>query len=157
HPVVLDPTDAKGLPWPDKGGKTANFLPFGDLARALNATEPLVWMLDDLGQAMPATQASFMQLILPRTVNGHSLPDFGTFVAATNRRTDRAGVQGILEPVKSRFTIVELNTDLDDWCAWACEEDLVTGESRMPPELISFLRFRKDLLHQFNPTQDLTN
>ena len=27
----------------------------------------------------------------------------------------------------------------------------------MPPELIAFLRFRQDYLHQFNPTQDLTN
>lgn len=90
HPVVSDPTDAKGLPWPGKDGESATFLPFGDLAQALKATRPTVWFLDDLGQASPAVQASYMQLLLARRVNGHKLPDCVTFVAATNRRSDAA-------------------------------------------------------------------
>src|SRR5512146_1594126 len=103
RPAVSDPTDFKGLPWPDKDANSANFLPFGDFHRALNAAVPTVWFLDDLGQSSPAVQAAAMQLLLARRVNGHILPDTVTFVAATNRRTDRAGVSGILEPVKSRF------------------------------------------------------
>ena len=31
HPVVEDPTDSKGLPFPSRDGLTAQFLPFGDL------------------------------------------------------------------------------------------------------------------------------
>jgi len=151
HPVVSDPTDAKGFPWPKKDGKSATFLPFGDLLLALKAKKRTVWFLDDLGQAPPSVQASFMQLILARRVNGHVLPDCVTFVAATNRRCDRAGVSGILEPVKSRFaSIIELIPDLDDWCRWA----ITNG---MPPELIAFLRFRPELLHKFEATSDLTN
>lgn len=151
HPAVADPTDAKGLPWPGKEGKEATFLPFGDLAKAIRATQATVWFLDDLGQASPAVQASYMQLLLARQVNGHALPDCVTFVAATNRRTDRAGVTGILEPVKSRFTsIIELQANLDDWCEWALHAGL-------PPMLIAFLRFRPDLLSQFVPSADLTN
>ena len=94
---------------------------------------------------------SFMQLLLARRVNGHALPEHVTFVAATNRRTDRAGVSGILEPVKSRFAaIVELEPNLDDWCQWA----FTAG---VPAELIAFLRFRPDLLCKFTPSADLTN
>lgn len=151
HPVVSDPTDAKGLPWPDRKAGKATFLPFGELAQALEATKPTVWFLDDLGQASPAVQASFMQLILARRINGHKLSDHVTFVAATNKRTDRAGVQGILEPVKSRFaSIVELEVDVEDWAQWAIDHN-------QPPELLAFIRLRRDLLHQFNPTQDLKN
>lgn len=153
HPAVSDPTDAKGLPWivKAKAGDSATFLPFGELQQAIAATKPTVWFLDDLGQASPAVQASYMQLLLARRVNGHVLPDCVTFVAATNRRTDRAGVSGILEPVKSRFgSIVELNADLDDWCNWAIGADVV-------PELIAFLRFKSDLLCDFRATNDLTN
>jgi AAA domain (dynein-related subfamily) len=151
HPAVSDPTDAKGLPWIAKDGDTATFLPFGELARAIKATRPTIWFLDDLGQAAPATQASYMQLLLARCVNGHALPDCVTFIAATNRRTDRAGVSGILEPVKSRFaTIVELEPSLDDWCTWA----FAAG---VPAELIAFLRFRSELLCKFTPSADLTN
>lgn len=151
HPAVSDPTDVKGLPWPAADNKSATFLPFGELALALRAAEPTVWFLDDLGQAPPSVQASFMQLLLARRVNGHVLPDCVTFVAATNRRTDRAGVSGILEPVKSRFAaIVELEAHIDDWCRWAFD-------AGMPPELIAFLRFRPDLLCAFTPSADLTN
>jgi hypothetical protein len=152
HPAVADPTDAKGLPWPVKGADEATFLPFGELARALKATKPTVWFLDDLGQATPAVQASFMQLILARRVNGHILPPHVTFIAATNRRTDRAGVSGILEPVKSRFaTIVELAPSVDSWSQWA----FTTGF--IPATLIAFLRFRPDLLSDFKPNADMTN
>lgn len=160
HPVVADPTDAKGLPWPDREGETARFLPFGDLAMALAAKKPTVWFLDDLGQASPAVQASFMQLLLARRVNDHVLPDCVTFIAATNRRTDRAGVSGILEPVKSRFaTIATLEVDLEDWGHWWMEKHAAiwNEEKCAPRDLLSFLRFRTHLLHVFEPTADLTN
>lgn len=151
HPAVSDPTDAKGLPWPDKKAESARFLPFGELARAVKATRRTIWFLDDLGQATPAVQASFMQLLLARRVNDHVLPDCVTFVAATNRKSDRAGVSGVLEPVKSRFaTILEVTPHVDDWTAWAFE-------AGMPHELISFLRFRSELLHKFEPTLELRN
>jgi hypothetical protein len=151
HPAVSDPTDFKGLPWPDATKKSASFIPFGEFNRALNATTPTAWFFDDLGQAPNAVQAACMQLFLARRVNGHILPDCVTFVGATNRRTDRAGVSGILEPVKSRFvSIVELATDIDSWCRWAFAHNV-------PPMLIAFLRYRSELLSAFNPTADLTN
>lgn len=149
HPAVGDPTDAKGLPFVVDG--TAHFLPFGDLRRAMHAERPTVWFLDDLGQAPAAVQASYMQLLLAREVAGHRISDHVTFIAATNRRTDRAGVSGILEPVKSRFAaIVELQPSVDAWCQWAID-------AGVQPELIAFLRFQPDLLSAFLPTADLTN
>lgn len=145
HPAVEDPTDSKGLPWPGKDGTRATFLPFGELAMALEAKKPTVWFLDDLGQATPAVQAAKMQLILARRVNSHVLPDCVTFIAATNRRVDRAGVSGILEPVKSRFSpIVELVPSVQDFSAWAFK-------SGIDPRVVAFVRFRDKLLHDFDP------
>lgn len=149
HPVVEDPTDAKGLPWLTDG--RADFLPFGQLRKAMTATTRTVWFLDDFGQATQAVQAAYMQLLLAREVNGHRISDDVTFIAATNRRTDRAGVSGILEPVKSRFaSIVTLEPTIDDWCNWAIDHD-------MPVELIAYLRFKPDHLSAFTATADLTN
>lgn len=149
HPAVSDPTDAKGLPWVQEG--RATFLPFGELQTAIDATRSTVWFLDDLGQASPAVQASYMQLLLARRVNGHKLPDCVTFIAATNRRTDKAGVSGVLEPVKSRFaSIVELEPDLNSWCEWAMD-------TNVPAQMIAFLRFKPDLLSAFKASADLTN
>ena len=150
HPAVSDPTDLKGLPWIDKSGQ-ADFKPFGDLRSAMQADKPTVWFFDDLGQASAAVQASAMQLFLAREVNGHRISDHVVFMAATNRRTDRAGVTGILEPVKSRFaSIVGLDADLDSWCDWAIDHNI-------NPMLIAFLRFKPDLLCKFQATNDMTN
>lgn len=151
HPVVSDPTDFKGLPFPAKDGKTAEFLPFGDLKKLVDANEDTVFFLDDVGQAPSSVQASLMHLLLARRIGEHKISDKVRFVAATNRRQDRAAVQGILEPVKSRFhTIIELETNLDNWVSWAIRHN-------MPPELIAFIRFRPNLLHDFNPSANITN
>ncbi len=150
HPVVSDPTDYKGLPAAVDG--KAEFLPFGDLRQLIEATEPTVFFLDDLGQAPAVVQAAAMQLLLARQVNGHKISEHVTFIAATNRREDRAGVTGILEPVKSRFaTIVELQTDVEQWCSWAINNG-------MPVELVAFIRFRPTLLMDTEkPTNDIVN
>ena len=153
HPVVSDPTDYKGLPFviETESGKRADFLPFGDLAQICSTQEKTVFFFDDLGQAPASVQAAVMQLLLARRINGHRVSEQVTFVAATNRREDKAGVQGILEPVKSRFfSIVELETDIEDWVKWAIE-------SNMPAELIAFVRFRPDLLNDFKPTREMKN
>lgn len=151
YPAVEDPTDPKGLPWPGADGEEAHFLPFGNLRRAGTAGRLTVWDIEDLGQATPAVQASYMQLI--RGTGPHPISEHVTFVATTNRRTDRAGVNGLLEPVKSSFgSIVELEPDLQDWCLWALDSDVV------PDEMVAFMRFRgEDLLCDFNPSMDLDN
>ncbi|MBN3776605.1 ATP-binding protein [Burkholderia sp. Ac-20345] len=149
HPVVEDPTDSKGLPFPSPDGAHARFLPFGDLERALSARRPLVWFFDDLGQASPAVQAAKMQLLLARRIGEHKLPDCVTFVAATNRRSDNAGVTGILDPLISRFAaVVELEANVNDWTTWAVQQNV-------PPELIAFLRFRPDLLWEARSSRDI--
>lgn len=150
HPAVSDPTDYKGLPFPDANG-TAKFLPFGDLHELINADSPTVYFLDDLGQAPPSVQAAVMQLLLARRVNGHVISDKVSFISATNRREDKAHVQGLLEPVKSRFaTIVELEVTTDDWVKWALEHN-------MPIPLIAFIRFKPDLLDKFEASKDMVN
>ena len=140
HPVVNDPTDAKGFPC--VVDNVAQFLPFGDLNYAINYTgKRLIWFLDDLGQARPAVQAAYMQLLLARRINGHKLPDSVVFIAATNRREDRAGVSGILEPVKSRFhMIIEIDPDVESFISWG----LVTRKIRK--EVIACLRLFPELL-----------
>ena len=149
HPVVSDPTDYKGLPYAENG--QAHFLPFGDLNKIIVADKPTVYFIDDLGQAPAAVQASIMQLVLARKINGHKVSDQVTFIAATNRRQDKAGVSGLLNPVKSRFTIIPLEVDVDDWCRWAI------GVGGMPIELISFIRFRPALLNDPDPSKDILN
>jgi AAA domain (dynein-related subfamily) len=148
-PIVEDPTDAKGMPWVVNG--VADFLPFGNLKMMMEAKSPLIVFIDDFGQANPSMQAAYMQLLLARAINGKKISEHVRFVAASNRREDKAAVGGLLEPVKSRFaSILELEVDTDDWVMWALNNN-------MPVELISFIRFNKKMLDNFEPTKDLKN
>ncbi len=150
HPAISDPTDYKGMPAVLKNG-TAHFLPFGDLVEMIEAKEPTVVLMDDIGQATHGVQAALMQPLHGRRVNGHTISEHVVFCGATNDTSHRAGVNSILEPVKSRWdSIVELETDLDSWTTWAFDNDLAA-------EVIAFIRFRPDLLHDFKPTKELTN
>ncbi len=147
--ALIDPIDAKGAILIVDG--RANFQPVGQLWDLVTATEPLVYDIEDIGQAPGAVQAALMNLIHARRVGDYKVSDQVSFVATTNRRIDKAGVSALFEPVKSRFsTIVNLVPDTDDWCRWA----LANGQ---PTELVAFIRFRPELLHKFEPTNDLRN
>lgn len=153
HPVVSDPTDAKGMPClitdPETGEQSAVFLPFNDLETMINHPAdgaPLIVHIDDLGQAPPMVQAAWMQILLARAINHHKISDNVHFIACTNRKEDRAGVKGILEPVKSRFAaIVELQPSLDEWIGYALSHKLY-------PTIAPFIRFRPSALHDFTPS-----
>lgn len=150
HPVVQDSTDYKGFPSKSEDGTHAVWLPYGDLHEIAQAAEPTVVFIDDLGQAVPTVQAAIMQLVLSRAINGHRISDHVTFIAATNRRSDRAGVNAILEPLKSRFTIVNVQADVGSWQAWA-------ARSGISPMLPAFLSHRPELLDKFEPSAEMTN
>jgi len=157
HAVTSDPVDAKGMPmtYTDEltGEPVADFVPFGDLRRMIDADKPLVVFLDDFGQAPMAVQAAWMQILLARRLNGYKISDHVTFVAATNRREDKAGVAGIIEPVKSRFPVkVLLEPDVGEWCEWAIHQPDVH------PVTVAFARFthsKGDPLFVFKPTRDM--
>lgn len=151
HPAISDPTDFKGFPFRADNNGHAEFLPYGELHAMMKARKPLVVLFDDLGQATPAVQAALMQLLLKREVNGKRISDKVRFVAATNRREDKAGVAGLLEPVKSRFgMIVHVETDVDAWVEWALAANI-------RPEIIGLIRQRPELLHKWQPTADIEN
>jgi hypothetical protein len=144
-----DPTDAKGAIYCHDD--VARFVPFAQLDRLIKATRPTLAFLDELGQASESVQKAFMHLILARKVDTMPISEHVSFVAATNRREDRAGVSGLLEPVKSRFsTIIHMVHSVDDWCDFM-------ADAGYPAIDCAFIRFRPDLLSQFKPSADMTN
>jgi hypothetical protein len=151
HPVVDDPTDYKGLGYANGKG-AAEFLPYGDLKKLMETKRPTICFFDDFGQATPLVQAACMQLFLAREINGKKISDKVVFMAATNRKGERAGVTGILEPVKSRFTcIIEIDVSVPLWVRWG----RING---MPETLLTFIeKVNPKLLSQFVPTAEIVN
>jgi len=143
--VSRDPTDIGGLPMILEGKPEHVHFRIGRIIR--EATEPTVVFFDDCHNATPAVQASVMQWVLD--IAGNVSPHV-SFVLACNGLKHRAGGSAIIETLKGRSTILELNVRLEDWQEWALQHGV-------NPKVCAFLRFRPGLLHDFSPTADLTN
>jgi hypothetical protein len=136
--VLLDPVDLRGLPHLNGDGRThwaiPEFLP--DCGQG-------VLFLDELNRAPTLVQNACFQLVLDRRLGEYQLPDGWRVVAACNRESDGGGISRMPSALANRFTHLNIEPDLDDWCKWA----LTAG---VEPVVIAFLRFRPELLHRFD-------
>lgn len=143
---LADPTDASGMPAVvnDKGV----YLPFPLHQRITSATKPTIVLIDDLGQAEPAVQKGFMRLIHDRLCGDTPVSKGVTFVSATNRMNDRAGVFSIISPLLTRFAcVVDVEFDYKLWEEWAM--------SCLAPEVLSFLRSNPKCLQEDLPNNHM--
>ena len=75
------------------------------------------------------------------------LPEGWVVVAAGNPPSERGVHFSMPRPLRNRFEHLMLEVDLTDWCKWAIR-------SGIRNEIIAFLRFRPDLLHDADATSD---
>lgn len=106
-----------------------------------------ILLFDDRNQANPDLQKVLANICQARTLHGVPMPDGWMVVSTGNRQSDRAGANRVLSHLRNRETVIELETHLDDWTTWAIDHDV-------RPEVISFIRFRPNLLHDFDAQRD---
>lgn len=142
---LLDPTDLRGIPFFNSEDNSAvwapaSFLPDGSVKEG-------ILFLDELNTAAPMVQASAYQLILDRKIGEYTLPDGWSIVAAGNRESDRGVVFRMASPLANRFVHLDMESDLEDWKAWA-------KNSGLDQHIIAFVSYRPDSLFAFNTTSD---
>jgi MoxR-like ATPase len=106
-----------------------------------------ILFLDEITSAPPAVSAAAYQLILDRRLGEYQVPDHWAIFAAGNRQGDRGVTYSMPAPLANRFSHFEVDTHLDDWVAWAYQ-------SGIDERLIAFLRFRPELLFDFDPAHN---
>ena len=111
------------------------------------APERGILCFDDRNQASADLQKVLANICQARTLHGTPLPPGWMVVSTGNRQSDRAGANRVLSHLRNRETVVELETHLDDWTSWAITHGV-------KPEVVSFIRFRPGLLHDFDPQRD---
>jgi hypothetical protein len=147
---LLDPVDLRGLPhleelavdvskpgWDEpKPKRTAwaapSFLPGPN-------DPPSIILLDELNRATAMVQNALFQLVLDRKLGEYKLPDNCEIVACCNREGDGGGIQKMHLALANRFTHLEMEPDLNDWCKWA-------AKSNIHPMVIAHLRLRPERL-----------
>lgn len=153
-----DPTDLSGFPAINADRTRAGYVPMdtfpieGDeLPYRINkdgsqGAQYGGWLLflDEFTSAPLSVQAAAYKLVLDRQVGRFNLHEKVAIVCAGNKDTDNAIVTRMSTAMQSRLIHLELAVDFDDWVHWA-------NGAGIDHRILSFLHFRKDLLHSFDP------
>ena len=124
--------------------------PFDGIAQAFRATKPTALVWDDLGMAGGETLKAIVQMVQFGQIDQRVLPDCVVQVGATNDVGHGADVQGLIEPLKTRWhTIVNIEPSVDDSVRYG----LANG---WPSDLLAFLRNAPDALHDFKPSKSMS-
>jgi len=138
----MEPTDLRGIPF--RNGDLVEWSIPSVLPDAERHGPAGILFLDEITSAPPTVSAAAYQLILDRRLGEYQVPDGWVIFAAGNRQGDRGVTYAMPAPLANRFTHYEVEVNLDDWIDWAYSEDI-------DPRVIAFLRFRPDLLFNFDP------
>ena len=106
-----------------------------------------ILLFDDRNQADNDLQKVLANICQARKLHGVEMPDGWMVVSTGNRQSDRAGANKVLGHLRNRETVLEFETHLDDSTTWAIDNGV-------KPEVVSFWRFRPNLLHDYDPQRD---
>jgi hypothetical protein len=138
----MEPSDLRGIPFKN-GAKVEWAIPAMLPEVAVHGEAGLLF-IDEITSAPPSVSAAAYQLILDRRLGEYRVPEHWAIVAAGNRQGDRGVTYNMPAPLANRFSHYEVSVNLDDWAVWAYR-------NRIDERIIAFLRFRPDLLFDFNP------
>ena len=138
----MEPTDLRGVPF-RKGDLVEWSVPALLPDEGRHGARGILF-LDEITSASPTVTAAAYQLILDRRLGEYRVPPGWVIFAAGNRYGDRGVTYVMPTPLANRFTHYEIEPNLDDWVEWA-------HAAGIDANVIAFLRFRPDLLFEFNP------
>jgi len=141
----MEPSDLRGIPF--RSGQTVEWAVPAILPDAQRHGPEGILFLDEITSAPPSVSAAAYQLILDRRLGEYQVPDGWAIFAAGNRQGDRGVTYTMPAPLANRFSHFEVETHLDDWVAWAYQNGI-------DERVIAFLRFRPELLFDFDPAHN---
>src|SRR5262249_22719004 len=127
-----------------------NFVVSEDLfpVEGSNCPDRGLLLIDELPQADANAQKILANVMHARVIHGKRIKKGWGIVATGNRVADRAGANRILTQLKNRLTVVAFDACVEDWELWALD-------NKVKPEVIAFIRFRPELLNNFDPQSEV--
>jgi hypothetical protein len=141
----MEPSDLRGIPF--RAESSVEWAVPSMLPNAERHGEEGILFLDEITSAPPSVSAAAYQLILDRKLGEYEVPRGWAIIAAGNRQGDRGVTYSMPAPLANRFSHYEVDINLDDWVAWAYAHQI-------DERIIAFLRFRQDLLFDFDPAHN---
>ena len=141
----MEPSDLRGIPFRSED-EVVWAIP-AMLPSVKRHGEEGILFLDEITSAPPSVSAAAYQLILDRRLGEYEVPQGWAIIAAGNRQGDRGVTYSMPAPLANRFSHYEVEVNMDDWVAWAYANNI-------DERIIAFLRFRQDLLFDFDPSHN---
>ena len=143
----MEPSDLRGIPF--RVGEAVEWAVPAMLPDARRHGPRGILFLDEINAAPPSVSAAAYQLILDRRLGAYQVPDGWAIFAAGNRQGDRGVTYAMPAPLANRFSHFEVEANLEDWVQWAYGQGI-------DHRLIGFLRFRPELLFDFDAARNPT-
>lgn len=137
---LRDPVDLLGTPRNDE--EVTRWIPPAELKRLETGRNLLI--IEEMSDCNTAMQNALCGLIYDRKLNDLHLSSDTYIIATGNRTQDKSGANRVVSKLMGRVRHMEFTENIDDWCDWALNNGISV-------DMIQFLRFRPDLLSDFNP------
>ena len=146
NPSLRDPVDIMGLP--KTSGDYCSWLPPSEFWRIRDdgTDRPCALIIEELSDASIPMQNPLCRVVLDRFAGELKLHPKLHIIATGNRTEDKSGANRMTTKLGNRMQMLTFDESLDDWCEWALEHDISI-------ELIQFLRFRPNMLSDFDPNR----
>lgn len=148
NPSLRDPVDIMGVPRTD--ADVAKWIPMPEFYRVRDDGNPApcALLVEELPDAPMPMQNPMCRVILDRYAGELKLHPNLFIIATGNRTEDKSGANRMSTKLSNRMQTLQFDENLDDWCDWALN-------SGIQVEMIQFLRFRPNLLSDFDSNRKI--
>ncbi len=138
--ALLDAVDLRGLPVVNGGGRAhwaqPEFLPRDERGG--------IFFLDEINRGTEMVRNGCFSLVLTGELGEYKMP--ANWIPASAVNDNDIGAAKMSSALLARFVHLDAGTDLNDVCKFAVQTD-------WEPVTIAFLRFRPELLHEYDRKQ----
>lgn len=148
NPSLRDPVDIMGVPRTD--ADVAKWVPMPEFyrIRADGNPEPCALIIEELSDAPIPMQNPMCRVVLDRAAGELELHPNLYIIATGNRTEDKSGANRMSTKLSNRMQTLQFDENIDDWTDWALDNNIAV-------DMIQFLRFRPNLLSDFDPNRKL--
>ena len=141
---LRDPVDVLGVP--ENTGAFTRWVPPQEFYQLRKGVGRCALILEELSDAPTPMQNALCGVVYDRRAGNLQLSDQLFIIATGNRTEDKSGANRITSKLAGRTRRFDFTENVDDWTEWALDNDI-------DPILIQFVRFRPNLLSDFDPNR----
>ncbi len=141
---LRDPVDVLGTP--NNHGDYTRWVPPEEFYQLRQGVGRCALILEELSDAPVPMQNALCGVIYDRRAGQLQLSDQLFIIATGNSTEDKSGANRITSKLAGRTRRFDFVENVDDWTEWALDNEI-------DPVLIQFLRFRVNLLSDFDPNR----